>query len=257
MNSGGNVATGQLQCESISKSFDGVEALRDVTINFPAYGVVAVIGPNGAGKTTLINVLSGFTRPDSGSVWLNGLEITDWLPYKIARQGVVRTFQDVRIASEMSVLDNVMLACAHPRSTAWFSDLIPNTIRAREQVIRRSAEEALRFAQLHDELSRRAGDLSYGQRKLLTLACCFASGAGTLLLDEPIAGVYPEMALQIATVLREMSKCGKHIVFIEHDIACVRRLADEVIVLAEGKVIARGETAEVLARHEVMEAYLD
>jgi ABC-type branched-subunit amino acid transport system ATPase component len=245
-----------LRCDNIRKSFNGVLALRDVTLNLPGQGIIAIIGPNGAGKTTLINVLTGFMRPDSGSCRFRGLDLTKLRPYQIARLGLARTFQDVRIVAGMSVVENVMLACPQPHSDGLWGTLIGRQVCLDEQRTRQSAIETLAFVGLDRESSRMGGAISYGQQKLLTLACCLASGANALLLDEPVAGVHPQMSGQIISLLRELKHQGKLIVFIEHDIAAVRELADEVIVLDEGKVIARGQTADVLDRRDVVEAYL-
>ena len=256
MSSNDSGAPGPLRCDNIRKSFNGVVALRDVTFHLPGQGIIAIIGPNGAGKTTLINVLTGFVRPDSGSCRFGERELTRLWPHQIARLGVARTFQDVRIVAGMSAIENVMLACPQPRSEGLWGTLIGRQVRADEQRTRQSAVEALRFVGLDRESAQMGGTLSYGQQKLLTLACCLASQANTLLLDEPVAGVHPQMGGRIISLLRDLKQQGKLIVFIEHDIAAVRELADEVIVLDEGKVIARGQTSEVLDRRDVVEAYL-
>lgn len=256
MSSNDEEAPIRLRCANITRSFNGVKALQEVSIEFPRNGITAIIGPNGAGKTTLVNVLTGFLKPEAGSVWLDDKEITGLPPYRIARSGLVRTFQDVRIALEMSVIDNAMLACQRSYPVGVWDRMIPSRVKQHEFTVRDSAQDALRFTHLNDDCSRRAGDLSYGQQKLLSLACCLALNAQTFLLDEPVAGVHPEMAERIIGVLRSLKERGKQIVFIEHDIESVRRLADEVFVLNEGRVIAHGLTAEILTQPQVVEAYL-
>ncbi len=245
-----------LRCEHLSKSFDGTRALSDLTLEFPASGVVAIIGPNGAGKTTLINVLTGFLNPDGGRFFLGERELSRLPAHKIARLGVARTFQDLRLIAQVPVLENVMLARPNQKGEGLLRALFRVGVAAEE---RRNYEEAMRwleFVGLGAAASQMAGELSYGQQKLLTLACCLATDAKILLLDEPVAGVHPEMVSKILDLMVQLRDAGKQIVFIEHDIASVRRVADLVIVMDQGRVIAQGKPAEVLERPEIMEAYV-
>lgn len=245
-----------LRCEGLSKSFDATQALAQVTLEFPTSGITAVIGPNGAGKTTLVNILTGFIRPDSGRCLLGKREITRMAPHRIARLGLARTFQDLRLIQQITVLDNVMLARPNQRGERLFYALFRFGVRAEEARNREQATHLLRVVGLEEKAAELAGDLSYGEQKLLTLACCLATEAGILLLDEPVSGVHPEMALHILTLLRQLRNEGKVIIFVEHDISAVRHLADVAIVMDEGKVIAQGSPGEVLGRPEIMEAYL-
>jgi len=245
-----------LRCEGLSKSFDGVRALAGVTLEFPASGIVAVIGPNGAGKTTLVNVLTGFLRADSGKSFLGGRELTGLASHKIARLGIGRTFQDLRLINLVSVLENVMLARPNQKGERLLPALFRNGVAAEEARNREAALRWLKFVGLADATNELTGELSYGQQKLLTLACCLATEARILLLDEPVAGVHPEMVQKILGLLSELRGQGKLVVFIEHDIAAVREVADLVIVMDEGKVIAQGKPAEVLEKPEIIEAYV-
>ncbi|MCK4658568.1 MAG: ABC transporter ATP-binding protein [Phycisphaerae bacterium] len=245
-----------LCCESLSKSFDGVQALEKVGVCFPTSGIAAVIGPNGAGKTTLINVLTGFLRPEAGRCLFGNREITRLAPHRIARLGIARTFQDLRLIQQVSVLDNVMLARPNQRGERLLPALLRFGVAEEETRNREEAMRTLRFVGLEEKASDPAGELSYGQQKLLTLACCLATEARVLLLDEPVAGVHPEMVEQILGLLRRLRDEGKLIVFIEHDIAAVRQVADVVIVMDNGQVIAQGPPSEVLERPEIMEAYV-
>lgn len=245
-----------LRCESLRLSFGGVHALNEFQCVFPSTGIVAIIGPNGAGKTTLINVLTGFLRPDSGRALVDKCEITRLAPHRIARLGVSRTFQDLRLVLQVPPLENVLLARPRQRGERLLWALLRTGVAAQEA---RNWEEAMRlleFVGLQEKASGLAGELSYGEQKLLTLACCLATGAQILLLDEPVAGVHPKMASRILELLRRLRKDGKLIVFIEHDIAAVRQVADVVIVMDEGRIIAQGIPAEVLDRVDIMEAYL-
>jgi len=246
-----------LRCESLSKSFDGVQALADFHFVFPSAGITAIIGPNGAGKTTLINLMSGFLRPDSGRVFFGEREITLFVPHKIARLGIARTFQDLRLILQMPALDNVLLARPGQRGERLFYALFPFGLKEEEVRNRADAIRLLRYVGLEEKAGALAGELSYGEQKLLTLACCLATEAKVLLLDEPVAGVHPAMALRILDLLRELRDDGKLVVFIEHDISAVRRIAEQVILLDHGKIIAQGVPNEVLEQAEIMEAYLE
>jgi len=245
-----------LRCEDLNKSFDGTCALAGVSMEFPVSGIIAIIGPNGAGKTTLINVLTGFLRVDSGRSFLNGRELTGLAPHKIARFGIGRTFQDLRLINLVSVLENVMLARPNQKGERLLSALFRFGVANEEKQNREESMRLLRFVGLEGTADELAGELSYGQQKLLTLACCLATEAKILLLDEPVAGVHPEMVVKILGLLSELRGQGKLVVFIEHDIAAVRQVADQVIVMDEGRIIAQGKPAEVLERTEIIEAYV-
>jgi len=245
-----------LRCENLSKSFDGTAALDGLTLALPTSGIFAIIGPNGAGKTTLLNVVTGFLRPDEGKVFLRDVELTRLPPHRIVRAGIARTFQDLRLIGLISVLENVMLARQNQKGERLWRALARVGVRTEEQANRQRAMELLGFVGLAGDAERPAGALSYGQQKLLTLACCLATEAGILLLDEPVAGVHPEMAEKILGLLAELRNDGKLIVFIEHDIPAVKQVAERVIVMDHGKFIADGVPDDVLERPEILEAYI-
>ena len=244
------------RCDGLCKSFDGIHALADVHLQFPPSGIVAIIGPNGAGKTTLLNVLTGFLQPETGRDFLGERELTGLPPYRIAQLGVVRTFQDLRLVLQASALENVLLARPRQKGERLLSALLRFGVAGEEARNCEEALELLRFVGLAEKVGDLAGELSYGQQKLLTLACCLATEARILLLDEPVAGVHPEMIVHILSLLRKLRDDGKLVVFIEHDISAVRQVADLVVVMDEGRVIAQGSPDEVLERPEIMEAYL-
>lgn len=245
-----------LRCENLRKSFDGTHALAEVSVTFPENGIIAIIGPNGAGKTTLLNVLTGFLAPQSGRIFMGKWELTGLAPHKIARLGIARTFQDLRLISQISVLENVLLARPNQKGERLLPALLRFGVAAEEKLNHAEAIRWLKFVGLADAAAQLAGELSYGQQKLLTLACCLATEAKVLLLDEPVAGVYPEMIQKILGLLSELRAEGKLIVFIEHDIAAVRQIADQVLVMDEGKIIAQGKPAEILQRPEIIKAYV-
>lgn len=204
----------------------------------------------------MLNVLTGFLRAESGRFFLDGKELTWVAPHKVARQGISRTFQDLRLIQQVTVLENVMLARPNQKGERLWHALFRFGVAAEEARNREEAMRLLRFVGLEEKAQEAAGELSYGQQKLLTLACCLATEARILLLDEPVAGVHPEMVAKILGLLRELKAMGKLVVFIEHDIAAVCQVADLVIVMDEGRIIAQGPPKEVLERPEIMEAYV-
>ena len=245
-----------LRCEDLRKSFGGVNAVAGVTLVFPTSGISAIIGPNGAGKTTLLNVLTGFLRAETGRCILGAREITHMAPHRIARLGVSRTFQDLRLIQQVSLFDNVMTASPNQRGERLLLALTRIGVKQEETHNAERVMELLRFVGLAEKAQEPACELSYGQQKLLALAVCLATQARLLLLDEPVAGVAPEMVKQIVGLLRQLRDAGNAIVFIEHDIEVVRQTDEWVIVMDEGKVIAQGPALDVLERPEIMEAYL-
>jgi ABC-type branched-subunit amino acid transport system ATPase component len=244
-----------LRCCNLSKSFDGVHALVELDLDFPS-GITSIIGPNGAGKTTLINILTGFLRPDTGRCLLGTREITRLSPFSIARLGIARTFQDLRLIQKVPALENVMLARPRQRGESLIGALLRVGIAREEFQNRDEATKLLRFVGLQEKADDLVSELSYGQQKLLTLATCLATEARILLLDEPVAGVQPEMARNILDLMRALAHNGKQVVFIEHDITAVRQVADHVIVIDHGKIRAQGAAEEVLERPDILEAYL-
>jgi ABC-type branched-subunit amino acid transport system ATPase component len=245
-----------LRCEGLDKAFAGVIALSDVSLHFPTKGLVAIVGPNGAGKTTLFNVLTGFLHPDRGRCFLGQREVSHLAPHRIAQLGVTRTFQDTRLAMRLSALENLLLAQPDQRGEHLLNALFRIGIRAGEAKNRETAMRVLQLTGLETKALHSAGELSYGEQKLLSLATCMVTGAQVLLLDEPFAGVHPAVVERLTELLRYVSSNGKLIVFIEHDMASVRRVAEDVIVMDHGTVIARGCPEEVLMRPEIMEAYI-
>ena len=245
-----------LSCHSLSKVFGGVHALDRVTLTLPESGITAIIGPNGAGKTTLLGVLTGFVSADSGEVSMGHRRITRWPAYRIARLGIARTFQELRLIRQMSPLDNVLLARPGRCGESVVGALLGRGIGKDVATDREAAMERLRFVGLEDKAHDDAAELSYGQQKLLTLAMCLATEARILLLDEPVAGVHPTVVQRILSLMVELKKKDKLIVFIEHDMNAVRLVADSVVVMDEGAIIAQGPPAKVLEQPEIMEAYI-
>jgi neutral amino acid transport system ATP-binding protein len=245
-----------LSCESISKAFDGVDVLSDVTLSFPPSGVIAIIGPNGAGKTTLLNVLTGFVRVDAGRCFAGSVETTSLKPYEIARLGVARTFQDLRLILQLSCLENVLLARPAPRGERLLNAWFRVGTASEERTNRQFASGCLQLVGLDSKAGCTAGELSYGEQKLLTLACCLATDASVVILDEPVAGVQPLLIDHVLAHLDRLRKEKKLVILVEHDLATVRVIADQVIVLSAGRVIAEGTPQEVFNRPHILEVFV-
>ncbi|MBS1877885.1 MAG: ABC transporter ATP-binding protein [Actinobacteria bacterium] len=247
-----------ISVEQVSKAFRGVAAVRDASFSVAEGSVSALIGPNGAGKTTMFDLISGFLKPDSGSVTHLGRKISGNPPEKVARWGVVRTFQMTRIFAALSVLDNMLVgAVDHPGEGLTSMWLRPLSARKREREVREQALELLAGFDLASKADERAGTLSGGQRKLLEMARALMMRPRVLLLDEPLAGVNPTMGLALMKHIEEArDRHGLTILFVEHDLETVMRHAEQVVVMAGGTVIAAGTPDLIRGEERVLNAYL-
>ena len=246
-----------LEINGVTKTFAGVRALADVHITVHEGEFASVIGPNGSGKTTLFNCVTGFMRPDSGTVLFQGRDVTGMQPFKIARLGMARTFQSVRLFAELSVLDNLLAAIQEYQHDLSIGRLIRSSgVRRNEAVARRRAMEMLDLVHLAGFEGARAGALSYGQRKLLSIAVALMSRPKLVLLDEPTAAVNPTVIVSIRDLLRRFNEDGQTFLLIEHNMEFVMTLSRTVTVLDAGQVIAAGSPAEVRSDRRVLEAYL-
>ena len=220
--------------------------------------IVGLIGPNGAGKTTLFNVATGFLRPEQGRIAFKGHRLLDLPPYRISRAGIARTFQNLRLIRQISVLENVLLAFPNQPGERLGNVFFRwRASRTREAENRRAAMSLLADASLSEKADDPAEALSYGQQKLLSLVCCLAAGAELLLLDEPVAGIAPAMIEKILTMIRDLPKQGKSVVFIEHNLEAVIQICDRVIFMDAGRKISEGTPEQVRNDPRVMEAYID
>jgi branched-chain amino acid transport system ATP-binding protein len=242
----------------LRKSYGGVHAVDGVSMDLHAGRIVGLIGPNGAGKTTVFNLITGLDRPDGGEVVFDGRDITARSPHVIARRGIARTFQNIRLPGHLSVLDNVKVACHKHIGYGFFSAALrlPAFFR-RERAMALRAMEFLEMFDLHGLGAEMADALPYGKRRNLELARALATEASLLLLDEPAAGLNPAETSELAERIRRIrDQFGRTILLIEHDMRMVMNLCEEVIVLDYGKVIARGTPAQIKANPVVIEAYL-
>jgi ABC-type branched-subunit amino acid transport system ATPase component len=225
-----------LQIRGVNKNFGGLQAISDVTLDLPAGVITTLVGPNGAGKTTLFNLITGHLVPTSGSVhWLgqllNGIE-----PWKIARMGIARTFQDLRLFSQMTVEENVMTVMERS-SWLWQSG---------RAAVEKRVTEVLHETALIDKRKERAVDLAYAERKFLSLARIMASEAQLWLLDEPASGLDPRSFDRFVTLLRDYASRGITICIIEHNLDIVIQLSDRVAFLDQGKLLAQGSSQDIL-----------
>lgn len=246
-----------LELEKVSKSFGGLRAVNDVSATFEAGRITALIGPNGAGKTTLFHLIGGVLRPDTGIIRYKGRRIDGLSPWRVARYGIGRLFQDVRVFNKLTALENVLSAFPHQlgENPLWSLVLRPKVVQ-QERQLTHQARQLLQFVGLHEHADAPAESLSYGQQKLLAIARLLAARADALLLDEPTAGVNPEMVKEILALLRQLANNGKLVILIEHNMSVVMDIADWVYFMDEGKIIAEGTPNEVLGNSTVRAAYL-
>lgn len=248
-----------LSARGLSKSFGGIKAVQNVSIEVEQGKIVGLIGPNGAGKTTLFNLLCSFIEPDQGSVLFNGEPIHTLACYKIALQGMVRTFQVARVLSKLSVLENMLLAAPHQTgeklANTWIFAQRPSIVNE-ERRLRARAAEILESVGLSHMIHAYAGSLSGGQRKLLEMGRALMTNPKLILLDEPAAGVNPTLIQQICEHVKIWNQQGITFLVIEHNMEVIMSLCDRVWVLAEGQNLMSGTPAEVQSNAKVLEAYL-
>jgi len=240
------------------KDFDGLRAVDGASFAVERGSITALIGPNGAGKTTMFDLLSGFTRLDSGTIRFAGRSIGGMAPHRIARLGMVRTFQLTRVLAGMSVVDNMLLAAPRQPGEQLPSLLLgPRRARAAEAKSRAIADALLETFGLRDKAQDYAGALSGGQRKLLEIARALMTEPALVLLDEPMAGVNPTLGRAILDHIAALrQQRGTTFLFVEHDMDVVMSRADRVIVMAQGRVISAGTPTQVRGDPAVVEAYL-
>jgi branched-chain amino acid transport system permease protein len=245
-----------LKLKDVSKNFGGLKAVDRCTLNLDEGRIVGLIGPNGAGKTTLFNVITGFYSPEGGAVNFLEQDISGLPAHRIANLGIGRSFQDLRLFHQMSVLDNVLVA--RPRQTGesllWLF-LRFGKISQEETENRAKALAFLEFVGLGDKAEDLAGNLSFAEQKLLSLARILSTEARLILLDEPASGLDPVVMEKLFPLIRELVKHGKTICIVEHNMEVIRAMVDEIIFLNEGRVLARGTPEEIMNAPELAEIY--
>lgn len=247
-----------LELQNLSFGFSKERQIfKNLSLSLAGGKVFALMGGNGAGKTTLFNLITGFIKPHSGKIFFDGKNLLHQQPYTINRYGIGRTFQDLRLITKLSVLDNVILAMQHNPTDSWFKALMPQRLyQTSTQLFTAEAEKITATYQLEEVMHSLAGEISYGQQKLLTLACCVANGSKMIMLDEAVAGVQPEYRNKIAKLIHELKERGKTILLIEHNTDFIADVADSIYFLHEGVLSAFDSMAALREDKQVMAAYI-
>ncbi len=239
-----------LETKNLTKHFDGVYAVNDLSIDIEKGKITSIIGPNGSGKTTLINVLSGMIPTDNGFIVLSeSVKLYKIKPYEISTYGITRTFQEVRLFNQMTVLDNLLVVLTE-------RNVFRALFEKHKSYHLDQAGDILKQLGLWEKRFELAVNLSYGQRKLLEIGRALAINAEIFLLDEPFAGLFPEMRKIVSNIISDLKQKGKTVILIDHNMDLIRRLSDYIFVMDEGKLLAEGKPAEILSKKEVIEAYL-
>jgi branched-chain amino acid transport system ATP-binding protein len=245
-----------LIADHITRTFGGLTAVNVAHLEIQRGSITALIGPNGAGKTTFFNLLTGYDSPNSGSWTFNGQALNGVPPHKVARLGMVRTFQLTKALYRLTVLENMALGARGQRGESVFASLFPWLWRAQEEEIRKKALSILTNFKLIDKKDDFAAALSGGQRKLLEMARALMVEPEMVMLDEPMAGVNPALKQSLLEHIKELRNEGKTVLFVEHDMDMVHEISDWVVVMSQGEVIAEGTPASVMKNEHVIEAYL-
>ncbi len=245
-----------LVADGIVRRFGGLTAVEVDHVEVQRGAITALIGPNGAGKTTFFNLLTGFDQPNDGSWTFEGSSLSGVSAYKVARRGMVRTFQLTKALSKLSVMENMRLGATGQRGENFFRALIPGLWRKQQDEIDMRAEDLLRRFKLDAKRDDFAGSLSGGQRKLLEMARALMVEPTMVMLDEPMAGVNPALTQSLLGHVKDLREQGMTVLFVEHDMDMVRDISDWVVVMAQGRIVAEGPPDTVMADPAVIDAYL-
>ena len=246
-----------ISVNNLKKSFGGLKAVDVQDLSFKEGELTSIIGPNGAGKTTFFDLISGFQNADSGSIFLKDKDISNAQPYKIARMGMVRTFQLTKVFDRMTVMENLLFSGSNIKNDSFLRSFIKlNSQKLYESNLREKASEIMNDLNIGHMANSYARELSGGQKKLLELARSIINEPEILLLDEPLAGVNPKLAEDILSLITKLSDSGITIIMVEHNIEAVMKISERIVVLAEGSLIADGIPNEIRTDNNVIEAYL-
>ncbi len=242
--------------DNVTRRFGGLTAVDVDHLEIPRNAITALIGPNGAGKTTLFNLLCGFDKPNSGTWSFDGKNLSGIPSFKVARMGQVRTFQLTKALSLLTVLENMKLGATQQKGERLLSSIIPAIWRKQDDANEEKAMELLARFKLDAKEKDFAASLSGGQRKLLEMARALMSDPTLVMLDEPMAGVNPALTESLLDHILDLKDLGMTVLFVEHDMHMVRHIADWVVVMAEGRVVAEGPPETVMQDQAVIDAYL-
>jgi neutral amino acid transport system ATP-binding protein len=245
-----------LIADKITRQFGGLTAVNVDHVEIQRGSITALIGPNGAGKTTFFNLLTGYDSPNSGTWSFNGKALNGIPPHKVARLGMVRTFQLTKALYRLTVIENMLLGARAQKGESVLLSVFPWIWRSQEAAIRVKATSILTKFKLLEKQDDFAAALSGGQRKLLEMARALMVEPEMVMLDEPMAGVNPALKQSLLEHIKELRNEGKTVLFVEHDMDMVHEISDWVIVMAQGQIIAEGTPATVMGNSQVIEAYL-
>jgi len=246
-----------LQMNNLGKNFGGVKAVDNVSFTVRKGVIKSLIGPNGAGKTTMFNMISGSLTPSTGQVFFNGKLITGLKPYQIAREGVFRTFQNLKLSNHLSVLDNVLLGWHSKGKAGFISGMLslPNS-RKEEKLAREEVLPIMEWMDIINIKDIEVGNLSFGNQRAVELARALASNPSLLLLDEPAAGLNMHETAELAERIEKLRDQERTILLVEHDMSLVMDISDEIVVLDFGQKIADGIPSEIQKNEDVIRIYL-
>lgn len=243
--------------QTLFKTFGGLVAVADVSFDVKELDIVGLIGPNGAGKTTVFNMITGNYKPDSGDVIFDGHRITGMPTHTIVERGIARTFQNIRLFQEMTVLENVLAGCHCRMNSGLLSSMFrPPWQRHEEKEAVQNAMRELAFIGLDHQHNNLARNLSYGNQRLLEIARALASRPKFLILDEPAGGMNDQETIDLMGLIRSIRFRGITVLLIEHDMNLVMRVCNRIVVMEYGAMIAEGNPAEIKTNPQVIEAYL-
>ena len=247
-----------LELKNLTHSFSASKKILDnVSLNLKKGMIYALMGANGSGKTTLFNIITGFIKPTSGDIFFNSKRITRLAPHKINRLGIGRTFQDLRLISKLTVKENIILAMNDNPTQAWYKAVLPESVyKSKIKELNERAAEIIETCFLQDVQNNSAAEISYGQQKLLNLACCIANNAELFLLDEPIAGINPNYRDKILELLKKLRTQGKTILLIEHNTEFLQQIGEQFFFLKAAKLNSYDTFAQLREDKEVLDAYL-